>query len=117
MTATRVTRWQRRAPTAMPRWRPTRAPRWRWRRPAAVRAPQTWVAARLRARDGTPVAGRWVAINDAKVGDVWTVTDDAGGVRVFGVPAGSVALRVPESLLRSEDPAGRVPSPAAEDRR
>ena len=85
MTATRATRWPRpRATTPMPWSRPTRAPRWRWRRPAAARGRQTWVGARLRARDGTPVAGRWVAVSVANAGDVWAVTDDAGGVRLFG---------------------------------
>jgi HEAT repeat protein len=64
--------------------------------------PESWVAARLRARDGSPLAGRWVVISVGKAGDVWTTTDDAGGVRLFGVPAGPVSLRVPGSLVRSE---------------
>jgi HEAT repeat protein len=63
---------------------------------------ETWVGTRLRARDGTPVAGRWVTFNVTNAGDVWAVTDDAGGVRLLGPPAGAVRLRVPGSLLRAE---------------
>ena len=71
--------------------------------PAGGRSkPETWVAARLRARDGTPIAGRWVAVGIANAGDVWAMTDDAGGVRVFGPPAGPAALRVPESQLQGD---------------
>ncbi len=64
--------------------------------------PASWVAARLRARDGAPEAGRWVVVSVPNAGDVWAKTDDAGGVRLFGVPAGPVSLRVPGSLLRHE---------------
>ena len=37
-----------------------------------------------------PSRGRWVAISVANAGDVWAMTDDAGGVRLFAVPAGPV---------------------------
>jgi hypothetical protein len=63
---------------------------------------ETWVAARLRARDGSAVAGRWVAVSAGSGGDVWAMTDGAGGVRLFGVPNGAVSLRVPEFLVRNE---------------
>jgi HEAT repeat protein len=65
-------------------------------------AAATWVGARLRSRDGTPVEGRWATISFANAGEVWAVTDDAGGVRLRGPSAGAVLLRVPESLLRAE---------------
>jgi HEAT repeat protein len=61
-----------------------------------------WVGARRRSRDGTPVAGRWVAISFPGAGDVWTVTDDAGVVRLSGPSGGAVQLRAAESLLRVE---------------
>jgi HEAT repeat protein len=60
-----------------------------------------WRGARLRARDGTPVSGQWVAISVEHAGDVWAMTDDAGVVRLLA-PAGTVQLRVPGSLLRAE---------------
>jgi len=63
---------------------------------------ETWVAARLRTRDGSPVAGRWVVVSVGSAGDVWAMTDDAGSVRLFGVPNGGASLRVPELLLRNE---------------
>jgi HEAT repeat protein len=70
---------------------------------AGRRAPaETWVGARLRARDGTPMARRWVAINVANAGDVWTVTDDAGAVRLRGPSGAAFQLRAPDSLVRSE---------------
>jgi HEAT repeat protein len=59
-----------------------------------------WAGARLRAPDGTPAAGRWVEVSAAKAGPIWAVTDDAGGVRVFGLPPGPVTLRAPESIVR-----------------
>jgi len=61
---------------------------------------ESWVGARLRARDGTPIAGRWVTVSFAGAGEVWAVTDDAGGVRLLGPSAGAILLRVPEALLR-----------------
>jgi HEAT repeat protein len=64
--------------------------------------PESWVGARLRARDGTPVGGRWVTVSFASVGEVWAVTDDAGGVRLFGPTSGPVQLRVPDALPRAE---------------
>jgi len=67
------------------------------RRPAEI-----WVGARLRAHDGTPVARRWVAINVANAGDVWTVTDDAGAVRLRGPSGPPFQLRAPDSVIRSE---------------
>jgi HEAT repeat protein len=63
---------------------------------------ESWVGARLRSRDGTPVDGRWATISFANAGEVWAVTDDGGGLRLRGPSAGAVLLRVPESLLRAE---------------
>jgi len=63
---------------------------------------ESWVGARLRSRDGTPVDGRWATVSFANAGEVWAVTDDAGGLRLRGPSAGAVLLRVPESLLRAE---------------
>jgi len=70
---------------------------------ARSRSPQDgWFAARLRARDGTPIGGRWVAVSFANAGDVWAVTDDSGGVRLLGPTSGAASLRVPDALLRTE---------------
>ncbi|HEY7373408.1 MAG TPA: carboxypeptidase-like regulatory domain-containing protein, partial [Polyangia bacterium] len=64
---------------------------------------ETWADARLRAPDGAPIAGRWVEVSGAPGGaSIWTLSDDAGGVRVRGLPAGPVALRVANSTVRSE---------------
>jgi HEAT repeat protein len=63
---------------------------------------ESWIGARLRGRDGTPTDGRWVTISFANAGEVWAVTDGAGGVRLRGPSAGAVLLRVPEALLRAE---------------
>ena len=63
---------------------------------------ESWVGARLRARDGTPIAGRWVTLSFASAGEVWAVTDDAGGVRLSGPASGPVQLRVSDALLRAE---------------
>jgi hypothetical protein len=72
-------------------------------RAAGSRARQDgWFAARLRARDGTAVAGRWVAISFPNAGDVWAVTDDAGGLRLLGPSSGAALLRVPDAQLRAE---------------
>ena len=64
--------------------------------------PESWVGARLRARDGTPIAGRWVTLSFASAGEVWAVTDDAGGVRLSGPASGPVQVRVSDALLRAE---------------
>ena len=63
---------------------------------------ESWVGARLRARDRTPADGRWVTVSFANAGDVWAVTDGAGGVRLRGPCGGAVLLRAPEALLRAE---------------
>ena len=47
-------------------------------------------------------AGRWVTVSFASAGEVWAVTDDAGGVRLSGPASGPVQLRVPDALLRAE---------------
>ena len=71
--------------------------------PAGRRAPtETWVGARLRATDGTPAARRWVAISVANAGDVWTMTDDAGAVRLLGPSGSAFQLRVANALVRHE---------------
>lgn len=62
---------------------------------------EPWTAARLHAPDDTPVAGRWVAISAGTGGQVWVMSDDAGSVRVFGLPPGPAALLIPGSFLRS----------------
>jgi len=66
------------------------------------RSQDGWFGARLRARDGTAVAGRWVAINFPNAGDVWAVTDDAGGLRLSGPSSEAALLRVADALLRTE---------------
>jgi hypothetical protein len=41
----------------------------------------------------------------ANAGDVWTMTDDGGGVRLPGPAGAAPQLRVPGSLLRAEQSA------------
>jgi|SRR5262252_4002950 len=71
---------------------------------ALARRPRSliWAGARLRTPDGAPVAGRWVEITVASGEPVWAVTDDAGAVRVFGLPSGPAALRVPQANVKNE---------------
>jgi hypothetical protein len=58
----------------------------------------------VRAPDGAPEAGRWLAISAAGGVEIWGMTDPSGAVRLEGLPEGPLTLRLPGALLRSAEP-------------